>query len=127
MAQRSRRQDDDLHFEIAFYERLVARYPTFVEPLVQLGEAYTRTGRYPDGLSIDRRLVKLRPRDPFAWYYLACSHALLEQLPAAMRALKKAIELGYDDWPFLQRDHDLAALRRSPEFQHFIAKVRASR
>jgi hypothetical protein len=52
---------------------------------------------------------------------------LLEQLSGAMRALKKAIQLGYDDWAFLQRDPDLAPLRRAPEFQHFIAKARASR
>ena len=126
MAQRSAR-DDDLIFEIDFFERLVARHPTFVEPWLQLGEAYTRAGRYTDGLKVDRRVTKLRPRDPIAWYNLACSYALLEHLPYALRALKKAIALGYDDWSFLQRDPDLAALRRSPEFQHFLAKARASR
>ena len=126
MAQRSRRVRDELEFEIDFFERLVARHPAFVEPLTQLGEAYTRAGRYTDGLTVDRRLVKLRPRDPITWYNLACSCALLEQLSQAMRALKKAIELGYDDWEFLQRDPDLASLRRAPEFQHFLAKARAA-
>ena len=127
MAQRTRRERDALAFEIDFFERLIARHPTFVEPLLQLGEAYTRAGRYTDGLSVDRRLVKLRPRDAFAWYNLGCSYTLLEHLPQALRALKKAIELGYDDWEFLQRDPDLASLRRAPEFQHFLAKARASR
>ena len=127
MAQRQRRDDDDLTFEIDFYERLVARHPTFVEPLLQLGEAYTRANRWTDGLQVDRRLTKLRPHDPITWYNLACSYALLEQLPYALRALKKAILLGYNDWDFLQRDPHLAALRRAPEFQHFLAKARASR
>ena len=126
MAKRASRQAGDLAFEIDFYERLVARHPDFAEPLMQLGEAYTRAGRYTDGLSVDRRMTKLRPRNPIAWYNLACSLALLEQLPGATRALKKAIELGYDDWEFLQRDPDLAPLRRHPAFQHFLAKIRAN-
>jgi tetratricopeptide (TPR) repeat protein len=116
---------DDLEFEIHFFEQLVDRYPDFLEPLIQLGSAYTQTKRYNDGLRIDRRLTKLQPRDPIIWYNLACSYALLEQCPSATRALKKAIQLGYDDWDFLERDPDLAPLRRTPGFQHFIAKARA--
>ena len=127
MARRSSPDEDDVAFEIDFYERLVARHPTFAEPLMQLGEAYTRAGRYTDGLKVDQRMSKLRPQDPIVWYNLACSFALLEDLTHAMNALKKAILLGYDDWEFLQRDPDLANLRRAPAFQHFLAKIRASR
>ena len=127
MASRSRRHEEELAFEIDFFEQLVTRYPKFVEPLQQLGEAYTRAGRYTDGLTVDRRLVKLRPRDPTAWYNLACSLSLLERLTEATRALKKSIALGYNDWSHLQRDPDLASLRRAPQFQHFLAKARASR
>lgn len=127
MGQRARRDHDGLVFEIHFFERLSARYPTFVEPLVQLGEAYTRAGRYLDGLKVDQRLSKLRPQDPVVWYNLACSYALLEHDVLALRALKKAILFGYDDWDFLQRDPDLSSLRRLPAFQHFIAKARATR
>lgn len=126
MAQRARPKHDTA-FEIDFFERLSAKHPSYVEPLVQLGELYTRSGRYVDGLSVDRRLAKLRPGDSIVWYNLACSLALLEQLPQALRALKKAVALGYHDWALMQRDPDLAPLRRAPEFQHFLAKIRASR
>ncbi len=122
-----RTTNDDRIFEIQFFERLVERHPAFVEPLIQLGELYTRTGRYTDGLQIDRRLTKLRPRDPITWYNLACSYSLVGQFAYALRALKKAIQLGYEDWAFLQRDPDLAPLRRAPAFQHFLAKARAAR
>ena len=116
MAQR-RRRDDDLAFEIEFFERLIERHPAFVEPLMQLGEAYTRAGRYVDGLGVDRRLTKLRPKDPIAWYNLACSYALLNRSDESLEALSRAIALGYDDFSYLMKDPDLATVRQSPKLR----------
>ena len=119
-----RERPADLDFEIKFYERLLQDHPDFVDALIPLGDAYTKRGHHDRGLAIDQRLTELRPDDPVAWYNLACSLALLKRTAAALKALARAIALGYDEFDWILRDPDLAALRKAPEFQAFLAKVR---
>ena len=112
---------DLLEFEIRFYEKLVTAYPDFIDVLVPLGHAYTRSGLYDKGLQIDLRLVQLRENDSVIWYNLACSYALLKRLDESTTALRRAIELGYRDFQHLQNDPDLLNLRRSPQYQQVLA------
>jgi len=113
---------EDLDFEIAFYERLLTDKPDFLDALVSLGSAYTRKGLYDKGLSIDLRLVHLKPEEPLAWYNLACSYSLLKRLAESLEALSQAFRYGYDDLQHLQRDPDLHHVRQTKAFQDFLAK-----
>ena len=117
-------QDQDLNFEIAFYEGILAQQPDFVENLVALGDAYTRVGRYAEGLAIDQRLAGLRPDDPMVLYNLACSYSLLGKLDQALSAIQSAVTAGYDEWDFMMTDADLAALRADARFKEYLASVR---
>jgi hypothetical protein len=56
-------QERELDFEIAFFEGVVQNCPDFIEALIALGDAYTRRGRYKDGLWVDMKLSRLRPAD----------------------------------------------------------------
>ncbi len=112
-----------LDFEVAFYERARRRDPDSGPVLEALGHAYTQSGRLEDGLTVDRRLVELRPGDPIARYNLACSHALLGDKSEALDALERAIELGYDDREHLEKDSDLDSLRSEPRFVALIARL----
>ena len=47
-------REEDLDFEISFYEKLLRKNPDFTNALVALGDAYTRRGRYSEGLAIDK-------------------------------------------------------------------------
>ncbi|MGD9015646.1 MAG: tetratricopeptide repeat protein [Candidatus Omnitrophota bacterium] len=115
-------RDEDLDFEISFYEQLLRKTPDFTNALVALGDAYTRRGRYREGLAIDKRLVKLRPDDPTAHYNLACSYALLRMADSSLTALKIAIDLGYRDFSFINKDPDLAFIRKDPRYKELISK-----
>jgi tetratricopeptide (TPR) repeat protein len=112
-----------LDFEITFYEKLLRAYPDFVDALIPLGDAYTRRGRHDKGLEVDLRMTRLRSEDPLTWYNLACSSALLSRLDEAIGALRRAVELGYTDFAYLQRDPDLANLRRSPAYRQFLESL----
>lgn len=114
-----------LEFEIHFYEKLLSAYPDFVDALIPLGEAYTRRGLYEKGLAIDLRLTQLRGDDPLTWYNLACSHSLLKRLDDAFAALRRAVEQGYTDVAYLQNDPDLANVRQSPQYRHFLESLPA--
>jgi len=113
---------EDLNFEISFYEKLLRKKPDFINALVALAEAYTRTGRYKEGLKIDQRLVELKPADPIAHYNLACSYSLLKIADASLLALKKAIDLGYRDFAFIEKDQDLEFIRKDPRYKELLSK-----
>ena len=112
-----------LEFEIAFYEKLLQAYPDFVDVLMPLGTTYTRAGLYDKGLAVDLRLTQLRAEDPLAWYNLACSYSLLNRVDEALDALRQAFGRGYTDLAYLQKDNDLANVRRSPKFRQLLESL----
>ena len=109
-----------LDFEIEFYGGIIERKPDYVDVLRVMGNHLTLKGRYVQGLTIDRRLVQLRPKDPLAHYNLACSYALLHRPDQAIKTLKLAMELGYDDFRYLREDRDLESIRRDPRFRQLL-------
>ena len=111
-------------FEIRFLEDMLVRLGDQSDLLLQLGFLYTYVGRYRDGLAVDRRWVALRPRDPVAYYNLACSHSLLKQATRAFSALKRAIELGYRDIGHMLADADLENLRQDPRWEDLISVMK---
>ena len=114
---------DDAGFECHFMEEIIAQDPCNEDALILLAYAYTHRGEYDKGLLIDKRLVRLRPHDPTAYYNLACSYALLTHTEDAFIALEKAVSLGYRDVSHLMRDPDLDNLRREPQFKRFLNRV----
>jgi len=122
MPKRSRAQEL-LAFEIVFYEKLLRAYPDFVDVLIPLGTTYTHAGLYDKRLAVDLRLTQLRQEDPLAWYNLACSYSLLNRVDEALESLRQAFSHGYSDLAYLQKDADLANLRRSPKFRQFLESL----
>jgi Flp pilus assembly protein TadD len=99
---------------------VLQRNPDFVDVLRVHGNNLTLKGRYVEGLKIDRRLVDLRPHDALAHYNLACSFSLLKKIDQAVRALRKAVELGYRDFRYMREDPDLAAVRKDGRFRQLM-------
>ena len=114
--------NEDVFYEITFYERLLEKYPDYGEALSLLSELYTKIGQHEKGLETDLRLTKLRPEDPIAHYNLACSYSLLRRPKEALEALEHSISLGYNDLSFLQKDKDLQGLREEPGYQALLDK-----
>ena len=102
---------------MAFYEGVLKERPDYVEALIPLAEAYTRSGFYEDGLKIDRRLSRLCAEDPVVHYNLACSLALVGKKTDALIALRKAIRLGYSDFIHMRKDRDLKSLHANLQFE----------
>lgn len=113
---RSRCEKEDLEFEIFFFEGVTRRDPDFIEALQILGDGYTKTGQWEKGLKIDKRLARLCPDNPLVFYNLACSYSLMGKLDEAIAALTKAVNLGYDDGQWLNKDPDLENLRCDKRF-----------
>jgi tetratricopeptide (TPR) repeat protein len=114
---------DNHAFEIGFYEAVLRHEPDYTDVVELLGGLYTKAGRIADGLKMDLRLVQLLPDNATAHYNLACSLALSGRKPDALRALARAIELGYDDRGWMLKDPDLAGFKGDPEFKRLLAKI----
>lgn len=115
------RAHSDPEFEIRFLESVLRREPGYARVIEILGALYTRQGRIADGLRMDRRLVRLQPANATAHYNLACSLALSRRPAAALRVLRRAVELGYSDFKWMREDADLASLRGHPGFAALLA------
>ena len=113
---------DTPDFEISFFEGLVKKNPNFVDALIPLAEAYTKKGLYRKGLVIDKRLARLKKKDPIVHYNLACSFALVGEKEEAFLALGRAVKLGYHDFEHLKRDPDLKSLHDDPRFKTLTPK-----
>ncbi|OHB83126.1 MAG: hypothetical protein A3J73_05410 [Planctomycetes bacterium RIFCSPHIGHO2_02_FULL_38_41] len=115
---------DGEEFNIWFLEGILEKSPNYVDCLIYLSNAYTANGMYEKALILDQKLSCLRPEDSIVHYNLACSYALLSEIDAAFEVLEKAIELGYEDAYHLERDKDLASLRKDERYLKLIEKLR---
>ena len=111
---------EDLDFQIRFFEDLIQDDKDFIDALIPLADAYTKKGWFDKGLRLDERLAGLKPSDPFILYNLSCSYALLNQEKKALEALKRALDLGYEDLDWMEEDPDLAALRKVDGYKSLI-------
>ena len=114
---------EDPAFDIGFYESILRREPRYSDVIEILGGLYTKVGRIADGLRMDRRLVKLEPNNATAHYNLACSLALSKRRADALRSLRQAVSLGYEDYDWMSQDPDLEGLKTTPEFKLLLKKL----
>ena len=120
----SRPTKHDPAFEISFFESVHRRCPDYVEVVELLGGLYTKAGHISAGLRMDRKLVRLQPENPTAHYNLACSLALSQKRAEAIRVLRHAITLGYDDRDWMEQDPDLTSIKNDPEFDALLGKLK---
>ena len=117
-------KNHDPAFETGFFESVLRREPDYVDVIEILGGLYTKQGRVADGLKMDRKLVKLQPRNATAHYNLACSLALSRRKTDALRSLRQAVALGYRDFDWMLQDPDLEELKAHPEFDALLRQLK---
>jgi tetratricopeptide (TPR) repeat protein len=111
-----------LDFEIAFFDRLLAARPEYVEVLKVHGQNLATKGEHTRGLDVDVRLAQLRPHDPIVHYNLACSYAQLQMTDAAIESLDSSLRLGYRDFEHILGDPDLEHLRQDTRFLSLLVR-----
>lgn len=111
---------EDTAFEIQFWENVLQRNRTDPVILEALANLYTKVGRVDEGLKLDRKRAKIEPNNPVAHYNLACSLALKNKRAEAFKALRTALELGFDDFDWMWKDPDLKSLRAFRKFRELV-------
>mgnify|MGYP003693960525 CR=1 FL=1 len=64
--------------------------------------------------------IAVGPVEPEIYYDRACAHALRGETEPALRVLETAINAGFRNWDWIDKDPDLAALRAKPEFAELM-------
>jgi Flp pilus assembly protein TadD len=121
----SRIHEAGIEFLVGVLREETLLHPNNTEALAELAALLTKIGRHEEGLDADLRLTDLQPRNPVVFYNLACSYSLLGRVDDAFRALRRSVELGYEDDGLLLRDPDLASIRRDPRFREIVSTLQS--
>lgn len=101
----------------------VKRRPCNQPALTTLSQCFAKLDRRLEGLQVDEKLAQLNPLSPIVQYNLACSQALNQDAPAALKSIGKAIELGFTDAGFIASDPDLESLHPLNSFRQLMEKL----
>jgi len=92
-------------------------------PLIVAGYVYGSRGERDkiDSAFLNRRPAQIFDGDDAEW--TGGIHALLGDKPKALAFLKRAVELGDDNYPWFQVDKNFNNLRGDPEFERLMREV----
>jgi len=88
-------------------------------------EDFYRQGDYQNSLKEFEEALKVNPKDVNALYNTACVHSLLGNKEQAVMYLKKAVEAGWRDVKWMEKDTDLNAIRDEPAYQEILRSLTA--
>lgn len=91
-----------------------------VAVLISLGNSYLERSQYSKALEQYRRVLDLEPKNPTAYYNIACVYSRQKKSKEALEALKQALEYGFDDFDWMEKDPDLDNIRDLPEFLNLV-------
>jgi adenylate cyclase len=79
--------------------------------------ALYRVGREAEGLEWGERAVEIDPHDAGVRYNVACLFAVADQRDRAIELIVEAVDAGFGNREWLERDPDLGSIRDDPRFQ----------
>ena len=85
--------------------------------------ALCRIDRREEGLDWGRRAVEIDPEDASVRYNLACLYSVAGELDRSLDTLESAIDVGFGNRGWLERDPDLSAIRSHPRFRALLERT----
>lgn len=76
--------------------------------------------RYHAAIDLIDEYLDQRPNDPNMLYNLACARALIGERESAARALRRAVEAGFDSFDHMLADSDLDSIRNHPTYKAIV-------
>lgn len=116
-------QNNDFSEAARAYKLLVTADSTNGMAWLRLAGSYYRLQRYEDAIPAYERADQLGIYPPYVRYNLACAYALTGQKEPAFAWLEKALDSGFAGLRQLERDEDLASLRRDDRFLGLLQRA----
>lgn len=102
------------------YRQLVEIAPLDASAWGRLGFLAIGSGDLDLAKSAFSTQIELDPTSSTAAYNMACTYSRMGKKQQAIKALRKAIQIGWDDHEHMQQDGDLDAIREMREFKDLI-------
>ncbi len=112
---------------IADFNEAIRLSPNHLNPnlptmYISRGAAYGNKKDYDRAIADYNEAIRLDPKYPLAFYNKACCYALTGKKDLAIENLGKALELGYRDFKYMEKDSDLDSIRDDPGFKELLKK-----
>jgi tetratricopeptide (TPR) repeat protein len=111
---------------VEYFDRVIAMEPDGLLALSVTGIKASIEGNIEEGIDAARKFEQANITDAEAWYHFAGNYGLLGDRDGCVRALQRAVDGGFFNYPFMLTDSFLDSVRDDPEFQLILemAKVK---
>jgi len=87
---------------------------------VMLGNSFLNDRNYRKAEEHYLKALDIEPNEYIALYNLACVYSLQKKIDRAIEWLQRAIDAGYNDFGWMEKDTDLDNLRDDPRYKEII-------
>ncbi len=109
---------------VEYINRCLSMDPDGLQALWVTGLKAYFEGNREVGLEAARQFEEVNVRDAEAWYHFAGNYALLGDRDGCIRALKRAVDGGFINYPFMLTDFFLDSVRGDEEFQMILQEAK---
>ncbi|MBI4860450.1 MAG: tetratricopeptide repeat protein [Candidatus Riflebacteria bacterium] len=104
--------------------RAAVLYPNSSHVHFYLGIAAWEMGRPARGAEEFFKVIELDPREPAAYYNIACYHSITGNRDRALEWLEKALKVGFHHFRHMETDRDLDNIRDLPRYKALVRKYK---
>lgn len=104
------------------YNKAILLKPDNVTAYNNRGNAYTQLGQHQKAIEDYKEAILLKPDDLYAYYNMACCFAIQKKGKQACHYLTLAIERGFGNWTYLEKDKDFNNIRNTACFIDILNK-----
>jgi len=109
---------------VEYFDRVIDMEPDGLMALVVIGVKASIEGNIEKGLTAARKFEQYNILDAEAWCFFASNYALLGDRDGCIRCLRRAVNGGFFNYPFMLTDSFLDPVRDDPEFQKILEKAK---
>ena len=109
---------------VEYFNRCLGMDTDGLQALWVTGLKASIEGKVEAGLEAARQFEEVNLYDGEAWYHFAGNYALLGDKEGSIRALKRAVDGGFFNYPFMLTDFFLDSVREDEEFKTILQEAR---
>ncbi len=109
---------------VEYFNRCLSMNPDGLQALWVTCIKASIEGNIEEGLEAARLFEQVNLVDAESWYHFAGNYGLLGDINGCVRALKRAVDGGFFNYPFMLKDFFLDSARDDAEFQRVLEEAR---
>lgn len=115
--------DEQWDEAIAQFRKIVKSQPNNGNAWLNLGFCLMKVNKIDEAMETQVKAAKFEESRILANYNIACIHSLNKEADKALEYLKKAVDLGFDDYEFMTNDPDFDFIRQDPRYVSIASEM----